>query len=205
MLIIVGLGIYHAIDMEADGEGITDIASALKKVGVDTEGLVVKENGQEAVLTDDVRDNCVLQVYPKALQEKGGVSGHHDPSSATVQTMSLGIRGVAVPVLIRQACTLAFMQILVERFTAQFANDSAERNDPAQAMAILTRMAGEIDGSDRFPSLALAAPQDITTCWLTLPDCTLSIEDIETGQAQTQAAIGEGAQEPERATAGASA
>ncbi len=207
MLIIVGLGIYHAIDMEADGEGITDITSALKKVGVDTKGLVVKENGQEAVLTDDVRDNCVIQVYPKALQEKGGVSGHHDPAATATQPMSLGIRGVPVPVLIRQACTVAFMQILVERFTSQFASDAPERVDPFQAMAILTRMAGEIDGSDRVPSLVLAAPVDITTCWLTLPDATLSVEDIDTGHAQTQAPIGEGADaaEPEREPVSASA
>lgn len=205
MLIIVGLGIYYAINMEEDGEGITDIASALKKLSIDTEGLVVKENGQDAVLTDDVRDNCVIQVYPAALQEKGGVSGHHDPDPNAAQTIGLGIRGVDLPMLLRQSCTIPFQKILVERFTAQFDATAEERTDPHKAIAILTRMAGEIDGDSRIPSLVLAAPRDITMCWLSLPECTLSIEDMETGESHPEPALGEAQAAPQPVAAGASA
>lgn len=189
MLNIVGLGIYHAIDMETDGEGITDIRSALEKVGLSTEGLVVKENGQDANLEDAVRNNCVIQVYPEALEEKGGVSGHHDPDGLVLQAIGMGIKGSSVPVLIRSSCTIPHMQVLVERFISIYSSNSETRHDPAKAMAVLTRIAGEIDDTN-IPTLVLAAPASIMLCWLELPGCTLSIEDVATGKTTDQAPIG---------------
>jgi hypothetical protein len=182
---------HHVIDQELDGEGITDLESALVKCGInDTDDLIVRENGMAVELDAEARWGSVVQVYPKALEDKGGVSGHHTDNDGERQTLALAIRGVGGVALLRHDCTTSLMKILLERFSTMFGATASERTDPFKAVAMLTRMAAETDG-ERCPSLVTAPPRDVRTFWVSLPDLVLHAEDIETGEHEVQPALGE--------------